>query len=265
MQAAPLPVMPNPSIAGPRRHPRPAARGAEPSVVIPPAADSAPTTPYLRRSDIHTLTRHAAARPLPSLDYDESDRLPRSMLSTRPGRRHTAHRLRWLVLGIALGAVGSVLARGDGPATIRSLRFWGADLLRSLEHRPRTCPTGMHAAPVAPSRALPSTSASASSAPAPAPELAPTPALMLAMNVPTVRIEDLPRARPPRAPTVAHHHRTPPHAAVARSPAPDDDQNPTRDDAQLDGRDDPPSDETAADTAGHNPYLDDQASANNEP
>jgi len=243
--------MPNPSLAGPRR-PRAGAPGPEPSVVVPPAAESAPTTPYLRRSDIHTLMRHPAMRLLPPLDYDESGRLPRAMLSTRPGKRRKAHRLRWLVLGVALGAIGSVLVRGDGPATIRSLRFWGADILRSLEHRPRPMPMGMHAT---------------ATAPAPAPT--PAPALTLAMNVPTVRVDDLPRVQPPRPPVVAHHRQASPapvgHAAAAAAAADDrqdDAEDATQDVAQHDVRGD---DGTAADTTAANPYLDDQPSAKNEP
>lgn len=245
--------MPNPSIAGPRR-PRAAPPGVEPSVVIPPPADSAPTTPYLRRSDIHTLTRHPATRPLPPLDYDDSGRLPRSMPSTQPGKRRKAHRLRWLVLGMALGAAASVLARGDGPATIRSLRFWGADILRSLEHRPPR-PMGTHATAVAPAPV-----SAPARAHAPASVLAP--ALTLAMNVPTVRVDDLPRAQPPRPPVVARHRRTS-SASVGHAAAPAAAADDGQDDAQDAMQDPSPSDDdTAADTAGANPYVDDQPSAN---
>jgi hypothetical protein len=152
---------------------------------------------------------------------------------TMPAKRNKSRRLRWFILGIAFGALGAMLARGE---TLHDLRVWSARALRSLE---RT-------APPPPAKALPSTAT-----PAPKPlalvidapcPMTPGPgdpcADLLAPfldpprpPVPTVSVDALPRVRPP---VIArrHHHLAPapaPAASVADGP-----QGPPADDEQDD-------------------------------
>jgi hypothetical protein len=255
--------MPDVPIAGPRRA---RALQQEPGlatrVEVPPDADSAPTVQYVRNSEIPTLPKHPATRPLPPLDYDETGRgrRPRALELTQPGRKRRRMRgVRWFVLGLAFGALGAVFVRGDAPGTLRSLRFWGADVLRALEHAPAP---GSGIAP--PARAL--AMGTASHAP-PAQKFEPCPvnpapddpcaALLapfandrgmtqgasapLAMNVPTVSVDDLPRAKPT---VVARRHRPAGPSTSSTTAAPQ-------------GSDD----DGAADPGGVDPYADDPQSS----
>lgn len=251
--------MPHVPIAGPRRA---RALPPEPPVVVhvPPDADSAPTTQYVRTSELPTLPKHPATRPLPPLDYDHTGRgrRPRVLESTQPGRKRRTRGVRWFVLGVAFGALGAAFARGDADGTLRSLRFWGADILRTLEHAP---PPDTSIAP--PAQAL--AAGTASHAP-PAQKFEPCPvnpspddpcaALLapftndpwttkgaspsVAMNVPTVSVNDLPRAKSVVA--LVARRRGP---AVVTRTAPMDTEN----------------DDGAADPGGASPYVDDPRSS----
>lgn len=253
--------MPNASIAGPRRARAAALPAPEPSVVVPPGADGRPAAAQARRSDIPTLPQHPATRPLPPLDYDEPARgaSRSSLMSTQPGKRGMSRSLRWLVLGIAVGAVGGMLASGDPHATWRSVRFWGADILRSLERNPRpAAPVGSYST----SRAsAPREPVAKRSAPCPvdpgagdpcAELLAPFAAdpwaakgasPPLALNVPTVSIDDLPRAKPVRVAVIERPRR--PAKIDDREAAP-------RDESGGDG-----TSSDATDSTSGNPYADD--------
>jgi hypothetical protein len=165
-----------------------------------------------------------AQRQLPPLDYDEPTRSARPaarppQVVTTPVKRGKAHRIRWFILGIAFGAVGAVVARGEAAQTLHDLRVWSARALRSLEHSSPPPP-----AKVQPSTAAPSAKpvALAIDAPCPmdpaagdpcaellAPFLDPTKA-----PVRTVSIDSLPRVKPP---VIARHHR---HVGPAAAPSP---------------------------------------------
>jgi hypothetical protein len=186
---------------------------------VAPAADSAPTTPH--------------ARALPPLDYDDTGhgKQPQSLESTRPGRRSRTRRLRWFVLGIAVGALGAFFATGDADGTLRAVRAWGGRTLRSLEHRSH--PSSVAAAP------SPGTVSATVVSRAPAkPKDAPCPVdpgpddpcaeLLAPFSPPTVSVNDLPRVKPA---VLARRRHVPAGAAPAAEPdSPDDD--PYADDPQ---------------------------------
>jgi hypothetical protein len=186
------------ALAGPRRV-RPPALPAPRTVVVaerpaaPPASAPAP----------------GSARALPPLDYDEptpSEKGPRPgrLETTRPGKRtKSSRRVLWFALGIAFGATGAVFAQGDGTGPMPALRSWGANALRSLEHS---------AAPVA---ADPSSVTAnnvrhpdvrSKDAPCPVDPRPGDPCAQLlapfAPQVPTVSVDDLPRAKPAPVPTM---------------------------------------------------------------
>jgi len=211
--------MSNAPIAGPRRA-RPAPPAPEPSIVVPTEVQSAPATPYVRQSEIPTVRPPpppgAAARALPPLDYDEKTRPPQARAAdgASAGKRPRARRVQWFVLGIAVGAVVAVFARGDAPGTWRAARTWCAGALRSLEHHPPAAskPYSMATAS-APAKAVAARTAPCPVNPGPddpcAELLAP-----FALQVPTVSVEDLPRVRP-APPPVAHK----PKAAAPTAPS----------------------------------------------
>jgi hypothetical protein len=171
-------------------------------------------------------------RPLPPLDYDESaPRLapgarPKQLEVTRPGIRRSAGRIRWFVLGIAVGAVAAAAAGGGA----RSARAWAASALRSFEHHPSS---------VAPVAASSTTTVSLahvvrSSAGAPCPidpgpddpcaellaPFAATTSSVSTVGVPTVSIDDLPKV--PLAPPVVIARRRPHSAPATRASTSED-------------------------------------------
>jgi len=210
--------MPNAAIAGPRRIKQQAPPPVQPPRQLPPV-------------DPRLQARNAdpASRAQPGVKL-----APMPIVTTLPARRKGVRRLRWFILGIAFGALGAVLARGESSQTLHDLRAWSARALRSLE---RT-------APPPPAKARPSTATHAAKpvalvieAPCP---MNPGPgdpcADLLAPfldppkpPVPTVSVEALPRVRPP---VMARHHR---HVVSAPAPAAsvaDDPQEPPADDEQ---------------------------------
>jgi hypothetical protein len=193
-------------IAGPLRG-RHAVAPPEPTVVVP--AD-------VVRPSTQPPPGIAPARALPPLDYDETPR-PR-MEATAPSRSRRPRRALWLVAGVALGVVGAALVHDDAKAAWRDARVWCADKLRSFE--------SPHGVPVT---GAPSVTVGASPTPIPTSTFATLPAV--AMNVPTVRAEDLPRVKPP----VVYRPRS--RVAAPTSPTPADlDVEVT----PLPGADDPP-------------------------
>lgn len=141
---------------------------------------------------------------------------------------------RWFLLGLVAGAVVTVVARGEGPATLHDLREWSARTLRSLEHRHERRPQSDAAAlPPAlaqtPAIARPSSEAPCPMNPGPddpcAELLAPFQTATAALDVPTFPVESLPRVKHPAV--ARRHHARPAPAAIA--PPSDDD---AEDDAQ---------------------------------
>jgi hypothetical protein len=164
---------------------------------------------------------------------------------TTPVRRGRSHRLRWFILGIALGALSAIVARGEAADTLHDLRVWSARALRSLEStapppaktRPSTVTAS--AKPVAMATDAPCPVDPGPGDPCDAELLAPflDPPKPL---VPTVSIDSLPRVRPP---VIARRHRhvAPAPAATAADDSqdlPSDDDEPTSQVATADN--DPP-------------------------
>ncbi|HTQ43762.1 MAG TPA: hypothetical protein VMI75_13465 [Polyangiaceae bacterium] len=203
------------AIAGPRR-----TKQAPPPVPQPRQVAPVDLSQTQRSAD----ARAPGARPGP---------MP---IVTMPAKRAKPRRWRWFILGIAFGALGAVLARGDAHRTLHDLRVWSARALRSLE---RT-------APPPPARSQPSTATPAPkpialvvdapcpNTPAPGDPCADLLAPFLdppKPPVPTVSVEALPRVR---APVIARHRH---HAAPAPAPAAtvaDDPQEPPARDEQDD-------------------------------
>jgi hypothetical protein len=247
--------MPNAPIAGPRRA-RPAAPPPQPSVELLVTRDKAdaPTTSYQRPSA--PPAKPGSTRALPPLDYDESGRGPRpkALEETQPGKRHRSRRVLWFMMGIAFGAIAAVFARGDAVGTLQAARAWGASTLRSLEHKqaPRAVapPTSMATQAGSPA------AASMENAPCPvdpgpddpcaellAPFAQSTPA------VPTVSVDDLPKAASDDPPKVKRHpavlasrRRAAPAASAAAVPPAEEaaDSEPAPAGINPDG-DDPPA------------------------
>jgi hypothetical protein len=146
--------------------------------------------------------------------------------TVRPPHSRT-ERGRWFLLGLVAGAIVAVVARGEGPATLRDLREWSARTLRSLEHHSERRPQSETSA-LAPVLAVeqapaPGRPARTSDAPCPvnpgpedpcaellAPFLTKTTA---ALDVPTFPVETLPRVKPVVA--ARRHHARPAPVAVA--------------------------------------------------
>ncbi len=151
----------------------------------------------------------------PHLD-DSTAKVPRQALRTR--------RARWFTLGLVVGAIVAIVARGEGPATLHDLREWSARTLRSLEHRTdrrQHSDVGAQAETVA---SVPALMRSSRSADAPCPVdpgpddpcaelLAPFRNENTAADVPTVAFESLPRVKPPA--TARRHHAPRPTPAAA--------------------------------------------------
>jgi hypothetical protein len=215
--------MPNPPsqrsrIAGPPRG-RHAVAPPEPTVVVGPA-DVAKTPPPLAPGG-------APSRALPPLDYDETPRP--TMEATAPSRRQRPRRVLWLAMGVTLGAVGAAFVHDDARAVWRDARVWCATKLRSFE--------SPHGVPVT---SAPSVTVGVAATKVPPSPFAVSPTV--AMNVPTVRAEDLPRVKPPVL------FRSRPRVAAPTSPGPTDlDVEVT----PLPGADDPPptAPKTSPDTA----------------
>jgi hypothetical protein len=141
---------------------------------------------------------------------------PSAAEQTVQTRRRPA-RTRWFVLGLAAGMVAMVVARGDGPATLREIREWSANALRSLEHKSARGPKSELPSPPDDATVVtaPVTKRPAHPADAPCPvdpgaadpcaELL-APFTKMAASIPSVSIDDLPRVQPP-----------PPTATVARA------------------------------------------------
>jgi hypothetical protein len=190
------------------------------------------TTPYERTRGATSTPAAGSTRPLPPLDYDETYRVPAQQLeSTRPGKRHRAHRVRWFVLGIAFGTVAAVAATGDARGTLEAARAWGANALRALEHKPppavTTSPSSM-ATGTAPRDAKMPWEAPCPVEPAagdPCAELlAPFAAdARTTLGVPVVRVEDLPRVKPP-APVVVARRRRPVTTQAATAPSTEEEE-----------------------------------------
>jgi hypothetical protein len=230
------------ALAGPRRARPPAlpaaARVAAPPTVSPHAAEETWTAPYAPGA------RATAIPPAATV--------PESLRATVPMRRRT-HRARWFVLGIAFGAIGAVALTGDACSTIDGARAWGARTLRSLEKR-APCLGQDSPATIATTDPRATIQAAWVHADAPCPMEPgsddPCVALLapfanspsVARPVPLVKVDDLPRVRPPSPVVVARRPRgTPGAGSSGGAPA-----------AGADG-----AEETAATPTGINPYADD--------
>lgn len=213
-------LMPNAAIGGPRRlRPAPA----------PPQATVSHGPPPLP-----TRRERTSQPPAPPASAPTAPRAPRLDDSTTklPRQQGRARRARWFTLGLVVGAVVAIIARGEGPATLRDLREWSARTLRSLEHRADHRHHSDLGAPAEVVASVPALMRSSQSGEAPCPvdpspddpcaELlapflkTPTPA------IPTIAFEDLPRVK---APVVArrHHASHSAPAAVASADADDSD------------------------------------------
>jgi hypothetical protein len=134
------------------------------------------------------------------------------------------------VLGAVLGATGALAARGEARATLLDLRQWSAQELRRLEHKPQSALVAesvVVASIIRPIEVQPS-ECDCKSTPAPG---SPCAALLApfahaqpvaANDVPSVRIEDLPRVHPPTVARRHHGHRAP--AAPPPDPPADADE-----------------------------------------
>lgn len=211
--------MANAAIAGPRR-----AKQAPPPTQAVAAAPVAQTRPARQLQADDEPTRSASRRPVPA------------QVITMPVKRGKSHRLRWFILGVAFGAVGAVLARGEAVQTLHDIRVWSARALRSLERTAPPPPAKLKPTVAAP----PAKPLSAASEP-PCP-MNPAPgdpcAELLApfldppkAPVPVVSIDALPRAKPPVL-ARRHRHVTPAPAPVPAATAADDAEDPPSDDEQ---------------------------------
>jgi hypothetical protein len=247
-------IMATAPIAGPRRARSPVLVATAPRSTPPPLPQAAmpghaPVAPL----------PPPPARPLPPLDYDQSGALKPQDEPTQPGRRHKVHRVRWFVLGIAVGAVVAVFASGDARATFDAARAWGAHTLRSLERCPARAPHASGAAPSAMATAAEARWPKSAWEPCPVEPSGEDPCAellapfagdpwMAGSSPPLVSVDDLPRAKAPAPVVVAVARRHPRPAAPA---APAASQAPS----EAPSGDDP---ETAAETpAGINPETDD--------
>jgi hypothetical protein len=187
-----------------------------------------------RRARPAPVQEAVAATPEPS----PSEAAPVAPPSVRPKQRRVS-RVRWFVLGAVLGAIGALAARGEAKATLLDLRQWSASELRRLEHKSQSA---MEAAPVfvASVRRPPAPPAegdcSCVTNPVPGDPCAallapflhpahPQPVVGAAKLIPSVRVEDLPRVRPPTVARRAHWRRAPPRPAAPPAVADDDDDD----------------------------------------
>jgi hypothetical protein len=224
-------LMSNAAISGPRRM-RAVPAQAPVSHGPPPlptrrerASQQPPSQPPLPAP---TAAVRAVATHLPGaprLD-DSTARVPRQGARTR--------RARWFTLGLAVGAIVAIVARGEGPATLHDLREWSARTLRSLEHR---SDRRQHSALGAEAEVVASVPALIRSSPPgdapcpvdPAPDdpcaelLAPFMKASTTPDVPTVALESLPRVKPPVVVARRHHSSHAAPAAVASADANADD------------------------------------------
>lgn len=226
------PVLPAP-IAGPRR-----ARSSPPPLPAEVVATSTTKTP----APAAVRPAEAPARALVPLDYDEVRSAAASArtaaattavsLATAVPRR--SRRIGWFILGVAFGAMGAVAATGETGHTLRTARAWGGSALRSLEHKPAATPSPPHA-----ERGVTSPALTASSKPCPmdlsdddpcaallAPFAGAAGSESVAVDVPTVPVEDLPRVKPPLAAAPRRAHAT----ATSQSASPAATTEPQRQD-----------------------------------
>jgi hypothetical protein len=216
--------MSNAAISGPRRLravpvQAPVSHGPPPLPTSRARASQQPPAQHPLPAPTAAVRSVAAHVPgAPHLD-DSTARVPRQVSRTR--------RARWFTLGLVVGAVVAIVARGEGPATLHDLREWSARTLRSLEHRTDRRQHTDVGAPAETLASVPALMRSSRSADAPcsvdpgpddpcAELLAPFLKGSTTADVPTVAFDSLPRVKPP---VTARRHHAPHPAPAAAAPA----------------------------------------------
>jgi hypothetical protein len=224
-------LMSNAAISGPRRVravpvQAPVSHGPPPLPTSRARANRQPPSQHplpAPTAAVRSVATHVPGAP--HLD-DSTAKVPRQGSRTR--------RARWFTLGLVVGGIVAIVARGEGPATLHDLREWSARTLRSLEHRTdrrQHTDLGAQVESVASVPALMRSSRSpdAPCAVDPAPDdpcaelLAPFMKASTTPDVPTVAFESLPRVKPPVVVARRHHSSHAAPAAVASADANADD------------------------------------------